>query len=124
MKSKGFCDGKSNREFGAYPIDGKPIMTLSGMIYWYGWGDEDEFDIRVVRRILGLPEEQPKIDYWFMAKRPNRCKAYGEACKQIRIELESAGRSFVSVLEDHDRIISEDSQMFIPAPKADDDFPF
>ena len=113
MKSNLFEDGKNRRMFGGWPIDGVPIKTLSGMIYWYGWGDDEDFDIRIVRRVLGLPEEQPKIDKWFMAKRPNQCKAYGAMCRQLSEALASTGRSFADVLAEHDAIIDRQSNMFL-----------
>ncbi len=98
-------------EFGHYPIDGKPMSMLQGMIYWYGWGDDEEFDIRIIRRILGLAEEQPRMsmDKWFMSKRPNRCKAYGNICKQIRLALADSGRTFADVLAEHDRIVDKEA---------------
>jgi len=106
---KTMADGKSTREsWGFFPIDGKPIKPLVGMIYWYGWGDDEDFDIRIVRRILGLAEEQ-KIDEWFMAKNPNHGKAYMENCRQINTAMKECGRSFADIMEEHDRLLEEAS---------------
>jgi len=111
---KTMADGKSVREsLGFFPIDGKPIKPLAGMIYWYGWGDDEDFDIRIVRRILGLPEEQEKNDKWFMAKKPNHGKAYMENCCQIHAAMKACGRSFADIMEEHDRLTKEESDRFL-----------
>lgn len=122
-------DGKSVREsWGFYPIDGNPIKPLVGMIYWLGWGDDEDFDVRVVRRILGLPAENPKLDSWFMAKKPNPCKAYIGKCSEIRAALDASGRSFSDVMVEHDRLCHEESERFNIAANLSDvtaaDFPF
>jgi hypothetical protein len=111
-------DGKSVREtFGFYPIDGKPIKPLVGMIYWYGWGDNEDFDIRIVRRILGLTVDQPKLDKWFMEKKPNRCKAYAETCRQIDAAIKELGRGFADIMEEHDRFVEDEAGRFMASAK-------
>jgi hypothetical protein len=112
MKPNPIEEEKSRRVFGAWPIDGKPIRTLDGMIYWYGWGDDEDFDIRIVRRILGLPEDQPKIDKWFMAKRPNLRKSYIALCHQLSDALAATGRHFADVIAEHDAIIDREANAF------------
>lgn len=103
MKNSTVCDGKSTREaMPGFPIGGKPIRRLVNMIYWYGWGDDEDFDIRVVRRILGLPGES-KHDKWFMKKRPDPCAAFVGNMAQI---IEALGsRDFGEVIAEHDRLL-------------------
>ncbi len=115
---KTMADGNSVREsWGFFPIDGKPIKPLVGMIYWYGWGEDEDFDIRIVRRILGLPVEQPKLDKWFMEKKPNHGKAYMEICRQINAAIKERGRGFADIMEEHDRLVEEESASFMAADK-------
>lgn len=115
---KTMAAGKSVREsWGFFPMDGKPIKPLVGMIYWYGWGDDEDFDIRIVRRILGLPVEQPELDKWFMAKKPNHGKAYIEICRQINAVIKERGRTFADIMEEHDRFVEEESARFMAAEK-------
>lgn len=97
-----FIDGKSRRvRMPGWPIGGKPVRRLVGMIYWYGWGDDRDFDIREVRKALGLPEDS-KHDKWFMAEKSNACSAF----QALMIEMEEAlaGRDFGTLLDEIDEI--------------------
>lgn len=98
MDIANFCDGKSRREpMPGWPIGGKPVRRLVGMIYWYGWGDDRDFDIREVRKALGLPEES-KHDEWFMAKKPTGCSAFQAQMVQLQEAL--GGRDFATLLDE------------------------
>ena len=50
-------DSKRDERMPGWPINGVPVKRQVGMIYWYSWGKQ-EFDIRTMRRVLGLAEEQ------------------------------------------------------------------
>jgi len=52
-----FSDGKTKLEPGVpgVKIGGAFARAQWGMIYWYMWTDHT-FDIRVMRKLLGLPE--------------------------------------------------------------------
>jgi hypothetical protein len=94
-------DGKSRRErMPGWPIDGKPVRRLIGMIYWYGWGDDRDFDIREVRKKLGLPAKNEHDD-WFMAERPNACASFQAQMTELQEAM--AGRPFGSLLDEIER---------------------
>jgi hypothetical protein len=127
-------DGKSRRaRMPGWPIDGKPVRRLVGMIYWYGWGDDRDFDIREVRKALGLPEES-KHDNWFMSDAPRAgCTAFHAQMTQLQDAL--SGRDFATLLDEIDRATEErcrqEAQERLaavrrPAPLPDpyEDFPF
>lgn len=97
---------KNERMLG-WMIDGKPVVRQVGMIYWYSWG-RHEFDIRVLRKALGLPVEMA-ADKYFMAKRPNPCKAFSEIMTQI--ETASVGKKFLKVIAEHDRLLNEEAEV-------------
>ena len=106
-------DSKPNEGVAGWPVEGIRIQPLVGMIYWYRWGDE-EFDIRILRRVLGLPEEQ-QADKWFMAKKPNYCSAFQQLMVPIMTEarkLLEQGRHFADLIAEHDRIIDQESRRF------------
>ena len=44
-------------------VDGVPVKWENGMIYWYLYG-EKSFDIRQLRRLLGIPRERDMDTYW------------------------------------------------------------
>jgi hypothetical protein len=98
-----FADKEKNlpEGSGAGDFDGKPIRRSRGMIYWYRWG-RHSFDIRVVRKVLGLPEEHD-ADKYFM----EYSSYYGrddDALRDILSEVREAmgARSFKEVMKAHD----------------------
>ena len=114
---------KRNEEMAGWPIDGVPVKRQVGMIFWYSWG-QHEFDIRVMRSILGLPE-RIAADHWFMSKRPNPCTSYEHIMAQLVKAL--AGRTFSDVLAEHDRLLEEEHQILqekVAAGELVDDIPF
>lgn len=83
------------------PLGGKTVYRQRGMIYWYRWG-EHTFDIRVMRKILGLPESLD-ADYWFKDNsaytgQPER--AFQEIVEQLRSAMD--GCSFELLMAAHD----------------------
>lgn len=85
-------------------FDGKPIRRQRGMIYWYRWG-RHSFDIRVVRKVLGLPEEHA-ADKWFMEyssyyNRPTA--ALSDILGDVRRSM--GDRAFKSVIKEHDAVL-------------------
>lgn len=99
LKSK-FCDGKEREErMPGRPMDVVPVKRQVGMIYWYSWG-KHTFDIRVMRRVLGLPEEHT-ADKWFMAKKPDPCGSFQALMLQLQDAL--GERSFTDAMAAHDR---------------------
>lgn len=106
LKSR-FVDKSKNREvrMPGWPMDGIPVKRQAGMIYWYSWGPHT-FDIRVMRRVLGLPNEHP-ADHWFMAKKPNPCKSFETVI--IQIEEALGARTFHDAMAAHDRAQDEDA---------------
>jgi hypothetical protein len=103
MLKRNFTDGK-NKDVGmpGCLFDGIPVKRQSAMIYWYSWG-EHTFDIRVMRKVLGLPEENP-ADKWFMEKIPDP----NGSLKAVMSEIQKAlgARSFSDVMAEHDRMIN------------------
>ena len=89
-----------------WTIDGIPVKRQVGMIYWYSWG-EHEFDIRILRRVLGLPPELT-ADKYFMAKRPDPRAAFINIMNQITLSLD--GRKFMEVIAEHDRLLDEEEE--------------
>ena len=53
---------------GVGDFDGKPLRRQRGMIYWYRWG-RHSLDIRVLRKLLGLPEDH-EADKYFAVRSP------------------------------------------------------
>jgi len=107
-----FADKEKNlpEGSGAGDFDGKPIRRSRGMIYWYRCrngvlkitGGRHSFDIRVVRKVLGLPEEHD-ADKYFM----EYSSYYGrddDALRDILSEVREAmgARSFKEVMKAHD----------------------
>lgn len=108
MKNGTISDGKSTRSaMAGIPIGGKPVYRLVNMIYWYGWGGDEDFDIRVVRRILGLPEEHEN-DKWFMKERPDPARAFADNMAQIITAL--GDRNFGEVIAEHDRLLDIEAE--------------
>jgi hypothetical protein len=97
---------KPDENMPGWPINGVPVKRQVGMIYWYSWGNQ-EFDIRVMRSVLGLPEENANDTYFINAK-PDKCGSF----QSIMIELESAigNRRFSDAMIEHDRIIDQKSK--------------
>lgn len=105
---------RPSEKMSGWPVDGIPIKRLQGMIYWYQWG-EHEFDIRVMRRVLGLPEEH-SADRWFMTKKPDPCGSF----QKLMIQLQEAlkGRAFAEVMAEHDRLLEEASRRLVATMRA------
>src|SRR5690606_7904428 len=66
MLTNQFADQDKNvpEGMGAGDFDGNPIRRSRGMIYWYRWG-RHSLDIRIIRKVLGLPEDHA-ADKYFM----------------------------------------------------------
>ena len=107
LKSK-FEDTHNNRaeRMPGWKIDGVPVKRQMGMIYWYSWG-KHTFDIRVMRRVLGLPKEHT-ADKWFMAEKPDPCGSFREQMTQLVNAL--GDRSFSDAMAAHDKAMDEESQ--------------
>ena len=111
LKSK-FCDGKEREErMPGWPMDGVPVKRQVGMIYWYSWG-KHTFDIRVMRRALGLPEDHP-ADEWFMADKPDACGSFHALMSQLQEAL--GGRSFHDAMAEHDRLMDAEEEADLAA---------
>jgi hypothetical protein len=82
-------------------FDGKPIRRQRGMIYWFRWG-QHTFDIRVVRKLLGLPEDHD-ADKYFMPENRYFSRS-GEAVADILNEVRQAmgNKSFKDLIKEHD----------------------
>lgn len=97
-----FSDNKGRREHHqGWLLDGKRVMRLHGMIYWYAWGDH-EFDIRVIRRICGKPEDGAH-DKWFMTEPPDPRGSFVAQMQELADMV--AGRKFGELIAEHDRIL-------------------
>lgn len=105
---------KRDERMPGWPINGVPVKRQAGMIYWYSWGKQ-EFDIRTMRRVLGLPEEQP-ADKWFIAAKPDACGSFHAVMEQLQAAL--GERSFHDAMVEHDRIHDEAAEAFLAASKA------
>lgn len=85
-------------------VDGVSIRRQRNMIYWYRWG-RHTFDIRVVRKVLGLPEESPADNYFMPG---NEYEGDGEralAAHVAAINAARGDRSFKALMKEHDAII-------------------
>lgn len=106
MLAEKFVDKEKNvpEGPGVGDFDGKPIRRSRGMIYWYRWG-RHSFDIRVVRKVLGLPVDHD-ADKYFM-----ECSRYynrdDEALRDILSEVRQAvgDRPFKDVMKEHDAVL-------------------
>ena len=107
-------DSKRDERMPGWPINGVPVKRQVGMIYWYSWGKQ-EFDIRTMRRVLGLAEEQA-ADKWFMAAKPDACGSFQAVMAQLQAAL--GERSFHDAMVEHDRLIDEEAEAFLAANKA------
>lgn len=112
LKSK-FMDKSKNRDerMPGWPMDGVPVKRQVGMIYWYSWG-KHTFDIRVMRRVLGLPEEHT-ADKWFMAKKPDPCGSFQALMLQLQEAL--GERTFAAAMAAHDKAMDEESEAELAA---------
>lgn len=97
-----FSDNKGKRERRqGWLLDGALVMRLRGMIYWYAWGDH-EFDIRVIRRICGRPEDSAH-DKLFMADPADQRSSFVAQMQELADMV--AGRKFSELIAEHDRIL-------------------
>lgn len=85
-------------------LDGALVQRQSTMTYWFRWRDHT-FDIRVIRRLLRLPQQQDDVDLWFVNPAYRRDPEAALAVKvgQLRDALRAAGQPFAAVLRQHDR---------------------
>lgn len=86
-----------------YPINEILVTRTQGMIYWYSWG-EHEFDIRIMRELLGLPIQNP-LDTWFMEKCPRPHYAFNEIMNQLSKAI--GHKHFIELMAEHDHQINE-----------------
>ena len=107
-------DSKRDERMPGWPINGVPVKRQMGMIYWYSWGKQ-EFDIRTMRRVLGLPEEQA-ADKWFMDAKPDACGSFHAVMEQLQTAL--GERTFHDAMVEHDRILDEEAEAFLSANNA------
>ena len=107
-------DSKRDERMPGWPINGVPVKRQVGMIYWYSWGKQ-EFDIRTMRRVLGLSEEQT-ADKWFMAAEPNACGSFHAVMEQLQAAL--GERSFHDAMVEHDRLLDEEAVVFLATNNA------
>lgn len=90
------------------PVNGLEVKRLYGMIYWYGWGSW-EFDIRVVRKLLGLPQEHPD-DYYFRETPCDKQGSFARIIGQIQDALNAQQKRLFDVIKEHDVIIMKQGQ--------------
>jgi len=86
---------------GVGDFDGKPLRRQRGMIYWYRWG-RHSLDIRVMRKLLNLPEDHDADKYFDPRNRYyNRDdEAFADIVAQVR---EAIGeKSFRALVKEHD----------------------
>lgn len=89
-----------DRSVHGIPVDQHLIHAQRGMIYWFIWGAHT-FDIRVMRKVLSLQEENP-LDRDFGM---NRQKRFEMVIRQI---LDAAnGKRFADLIEAHDLDMEE-----------------
>jgi hypothetical protein len=107
-------ESKKNEKMPGWMVDGTPIKRQFGMIYWYSWGDH-EFDIRVMRRALGLPENHPD-DKWFMAVPPDACGSFQRVMMHLTDAL--GGLSFSEIMAAHDKQLDADAEAELQEHRA------
>jgi hypothetical protein len=79
------------------------------MIYWYSWGNW-EFDIRIVRDVLGLPREHPDDD-WFNLQTCDPEGSFERIVTQLQDALTQQGKRFFDVVKAHDLIILKEGKL-------------
>lgn len=116
MLKSHFQDKSKNRveHTPSWRFDGIPVKRQRGMIYWYSWG-KHTFDIRTMRRVLGLPEEHP-ADKWFMAPEPDANGSFEALMLQLQVAL--AGQPFAEAIKAHDKAMDEDIKAYQAAEAA------
>jgi hypothetical protein len=82
-------------------FDGKPIRRQRGMIYWYRWG-RHSLDVRVLRKLLGLPEDH-EADKYFM-EYSSYFNREADALRDIVLQIREAlgERPFRALVKEHD----------------------
>lgn len=112
---------KQDESMRGWPIDGEWVKRQVGMIYWYSWG-EHEFDIRVMRAVLGM-SERDSDDQWFMQSLADRCGSFCRIMKRLDDGLQ--GRKFADAMRAHDAWIEAGKCSYADIVKAvADDIPF
>jgi len=107
LKSK-FCDGKNVAVIGRQRLfGGIPVRRSRGMIYWYSWG-RHTFDIRVLRRVLGV-EEEIKADKWFMEQPADEKGSFEEQMNHLSVALGS--RDMREAIKAHDKILNGEAEI-------------
>ncbi len=96
-------ESRPNVRMHGWEINGVRVKRQSGMIYWYSWG-KHEFDIRMIRRVLGRQETRA-ADTWFMAAEPDWCGSFTTLMMQLQTAL--GDRHFRDVIAEHDRLFNE-----------------
>lgn len=84
--SKHIDEAKKQRGLNQIAIQGKKLTRERSMCFWYFYGN-DLFDIREVRKALGIQAEQP-IDNW----KVDRQHTLDVTAQQIKEALEAQGR--------------------------------
>lgn len=100
-----YLDKEKNVPVGAgCEVDGVNIRRQRNMIYWYRWG-RHTFDIRVMRKVLGLPEEST-ADKYFMPG--NEYEGDGDKALAAHVAAINAARGdrpFKALMKEHDAIL-------------------
>ena len=98
-----FCDGKTKQEeMDGFPVEGDVVRRCDGMIYWYRWG-KHTFDIRVMRRVVGLPEDNEEYDAFFVPD--NHLTSQEALVSSMRQVLSNGGKkNFREHIKEHDVI--------------------
>ena len=107
MLASRFGDKEKNSPVGAaVVVEGIAVRRNRGMIYWYRWG-RHTFDIRVVRKVLGLPVDSLGDKYFMDGSEyaGDGDKALSDNISAITSVLD--GATFKSVVKQHDAIIIE-----------------
>jgi hypothetical protein len=104
LKSK-FFDNKNHPEnMKGMLFDGIPVKRNRNMIYWYSWG-QHTFDIRIMRKILDIPEEHPE-DKWFMAEKPDFAGSFDVLMNELKKALGT--KTFTEAMIEHDQELDKE----------------
>lgn len=107
MHASKFIDAEKTVPEGAgIDLDGMPVRRCRGMIYWYRWG-RHTFDIREIRKLLGLQEDHG-ADKYFMPDSAYFRKdqqALADIVGQIRNALGT--KPFKPLIKQHDAVLEK-----------------
>jgi len=124
MEVTKFSDGKSApTKMKGMKVDCAVVRRCARMMYWYRWGGHT-FDIRVMRRVVGLPADNKEYDNWW--RKTNHLTSQEALVCSLTEILDSAGsKKFSQLMDEHDTYLEGGrNDAFVNDTDSDPDVPF